>query len=120
MAEEPRCTTVYFDGACPVCSREIAHYRTRPGADALQFVDVSGDARMEPDLDRDAALKRMHVRMADGSLRDGAAAFAAIWQALPGWRWLGRMASWPVVAPLLELGYRGFLATRPLWRKPQP
>lgn len=119
MAQEPSCTTVYYDGACPVCSREIAHYRTRPGAERLDFVDVTTATDTGPDLDRDAALKRMHVRMADGSLRDGAAAFTAIWQALPGWRWLGRLTALPGVSHGLELGYRGFLATRPLWRKPR-
>lgn len=117
MSQAPRCTTVYYDGACPVCSREIAHYRTRRGAETLAFVDVSQQAELGPDLDRDAALRRMHVRMADGSLRDGAAAFAAIWRALPGWRWLGRVAAWPGIAQGLELGYRGFLATRRVWRR---
>jgi predicted DCC family thiol-disulfide oxidoreductase YuxK len=59
----------------------------------------------------------MHVRRADGSLASGAAAFATLWQALPGWRVLGRVAALPGIAPLLELGYRGFLATRGLWRR---
>lgn len=40
MSETPR-TEVYFDGACPVCSREIATYRRAQGAEALRFIDVS-------------------------------------------------------------------------------
>jgi predicted DCC family thiol-disulfide oxidoreductase YuxK len=110
-------TEVYYDGACPVCSREIATYRRAEGAEGLRFVDVScPDATLAPDLTREDALARMHVRRADGSLVSGAAAFAALWSALPRWAWLGRIAALPVVAPLLELGYRGFLRVRRAWR----
>ena len=110
-------TEVYYDGACPVCSREIAAYQRAKGAEALCFVDVSRpDAALAPGLTREAALARMHVRRADGSMASGAAAFAALWSALPGWAWLGRIAALPVVAPLLELGYQGFLRVRRAWR----
>lgn len=110
-------TEVYYDGACPVCSREIAAYRRAKGAEALCFVDVSQpDAPLAPGLTREAALARMHVRRADGSMASGAAAFAALWSALPGWAWLGRVAALPLIAPMLELGYRGFLRARRAWR----
>jgi demethoxyubiquinone hydroxylase (CLK1/Coq7/Cat5 family) len=110
--------TVYFDGACPVCSREIAAYRRQPGADACTWVDAAAcDPRaLGPALDRDAALAVMTVRRGDGTLLRGAAAFAAIWQALPRTRALGRIAAWPPVAAVLEVGYRGFLRLRQLWR----
>lgn len=117
MSDPPVCI-VYYDGGCPVCSREIAHYRTRRGAERLAFVDVSGAGDPAPDLPREAALARMHVRRADGQLVSGAAAFAALWRALPGWRWLGRIAAWPGVAQCLDISYRGFLRLRPLWRRP--
>ncbi len=117
MPQDERCATVYYDGACPVCSREIAHYRRQRGAESLRFVDVSQGGDPAPDLSREAALARMHVRLPDGSLRDGAAAFAALWRSLPGWRWLGRIASLPGIAQALELGYRGFLRGRRMWRR---
>ncbi len=111
-------TTVYYDGACPICSREIAQYRKVQGAERLDFVDVTAcDANgLGPGLSRDAALARMHVRRADGSLASGAAAFAEIWQQLPKLAWAGRLAASPVVLPILELGYRLFLRVRRLWR----
>ncbi len=114
----PACT-VYFDGACPVCSREIAHYRTRAGAERLAFVDVSAAAGNDPapDLSREAALARMHARLPDGTLVSGAAAFAALWSALPGWRWLGRVVALPGPRHVAEGAYRLFLAARPLWRR---
>jgi predicted DCC family thiol-disulfide oxidoreductase YuxK len=59
-------TTVYYDGACPICSREIGQYRKVQGAERLDFVDVTAcDATgLGPGLSRDAALARMHVRRA--------------------------------------------------------
>ncbi len=111
-------TEIYYDGACPVCSREISQYRRLRGAEALSFVDVSACPveALGPDLSRAAALERMHVRLADGRLVSNAAAFVAVWRALPGLRWLGWIAGLPVVLPALELGYRAFLLLRPLWR----
>lgn len=117
-AEAPaaRCT-VYYDGACPLCRREIEHYRAQQGAEAIAWVDVAAsDAAPEPDLAREQALARMHVRRADGTLAGGALAFAQIWSELPRYVWLGRIASWPPVAAVLELGYRLFLQARRLWR----
>jgi predicted DCC family thiol-disulfide oxidoreductase YuxK len=99
--------TVYYDGACPICSREIAQYQKAAGAERLAFVDVSGscDQPLGPGLTRDAALARMHVRRADGVLVSGAAAFAELWRQLPRLAWAGRLASSPLVLPVLELGY---------------
>lgn len=111
--------TVYFDGACPVCSREIAVYRTGPGADRITWTDISRceAAELGADLPREAALARLHLRRPDGSLVAGAAAFAALWQSLPRWAWLGRLFGAGAGLWLLEAGYRAFLLVRPLWRK---
>lgn len=107
--------TVFYDGACPLCRREIAFYRRRKGADAVDWVDVSqtmGDM-VVPGLTRDAALGRFHVRDADGLLLSGGAAFSRLWLALPSFRRLGRICQvWPMPG-LLEIGYRFFLKFRP-------
>jgi predicted DCC family thiol-disulfide oxidoreductase YuxK len=112
--------TVYYDGACPLCTREIAHYRKSRGAERLAFVDVTicgPEALGAAGLTRNAALARMHVRLADGSTASGAAAFAALWRQLPGFASAGRIAGLPVVLPTLELGYRAFIVVRRLWRR---
>ncbi|MCU0983634.1 MAG: DUF393 domain-containing protein [Acetobacteraceae bacterium] len=109
---------VYYDGACPICRREIAHYQGRAGAETILWVDASACApeALGPGLTREAALARMHVRTPDGALVSGAAAFAALWSSLPGFRWLGKVVSaWPV-APVAEWAYRGFLVIRRTWR----
>ncbi len=113
--------TVYYDGGCPLCRAEIGHYRKSRGAERLAFVDVAGEdaTALGSDLDRATALGRFHVRGRDEKLTDGAAAFARIWLALPGWRWLGRLLSVRVFGrrPLLvpaEAAYRLSLPLRPV------
>jgi demethoxyubiquinone hydroxylase (CLK1/Coq7/Cat5 family) len=115
----PTCT-VYFDGACPLCRREIAHYRSLPGAEGMSWVDASScdAASLGAGLDRDDALARLHVRRDDGTLVSGAAAFAAIWSRLPAYSALGRLASWRPLLSTMEAAYVAFLRLRRLWRRP--
>jgi predicted DCC family thiol-disulfide oxidoreductase YuxK len=109
---------VFYDGGCPVCSREIKFYRARPGANGFEWVDVHRTQEsLGPGLSREAALARLHVRLADGTLLSGAAAFAAMWRNMPGMRWLGRWLQVPPFGALAELGYRIFLGVRRTWRR---
>ncbi len=109
---------VYFDGACPLCSREIATYRGARGGDQLQWVDAAAceGAALGPALTREAALARLHVRLPDGRLISGARAFVAIWEQLPAFRALALLARIPGAVWVMEGAYRAFLRLRPLWR----
>jgi demethoxyubiquinone hydroxylase (CLK1/Coq7/Cat5 family) len=110
--------TVYFDGSCPVCSREIAMYRRRPGAESCEWVDAAAcpDAALGSDLSRPTALARFHVRRADGTLVSGMRGFALLWQALPATAWLGRLAAMGPMPAVLDAAYRVFLVLRRSWR----
>ena len=116
-AAHPQQLTVLFDGACPLCRREIGVYQglcpVDPGMQ-VKFADVSlNQTALPPGGDPAAYLKRFHVQLADGSVRSGAEAFVALWAVLPGWRWLATAARLPGVTPLMELTYRAFLTVRP-------
>ena len=107
--------TVYYDGACPVCRREIGFYRKRTGAE-VRYCDVAAEVCPAPDLDRERALRRFHVRLPDGILVSGAAAFLALWRATPGFRLPARLLSSAPVVAVLDMAYGGFLTLRRLWR----
>lgn len=109
-------TTVFFDGACPLCRREIALYQGAAPASPVEWVDVSrfgeGAAR-DTGQSCGALMARFHVRTPDGVVRSGAAAFISLWLLYPGWRWLGKFGRLPGMERLLELLYLGFLRLRP-------
>ncbi|WP_420404488.1 thiol-disulfide oxidoreductase DCC family protein [Nisaea sp.] len=105
---------VYFDGSCPICSREIAAYRRVRGAERIEWQDVSiiEGRQIAEDLSAGEAMSRFHLRRRDGTLVSGAEAFGHLWSALPLFRLLGRFALLPPVTFLLERLYRLFLPLR--------
>jgi ubiquinone biosynthesis monooxygenase Coq7 len=106
--------TVLYDGACPLCRREIGIYRGLQPNSPVCFADVNDSAQpLPPDTTRDQLLARFHVRRSDGQLLSGAQAFLALWAALPGWRWLALAGRLPGAAWAMERTYRLFLRWRP-------
>ena len=109
--------TVLYDGACPLCRREIGIYRgLRPlrSDSPVSFADVNDTAlQLPPGITREQLLARFHVRSNDGQLLSGAQAFLALWAALPGWRWLALAGRLPGAVWLMERSYRLFLRWRP-------
>ena len=107
--------TVYYDGDCPLCLREIGFYQQRRGACEIRWIDLAAQQGewAAPDLRRSEALERFHVRLADGRLVDGARAFTEVWRALPAFRVAGSLLSTRPVLWLLEPLYTLFLRFRP-------
>lgn len=105
---------VLYDGQCPLCSREIAHYRRRRGADGIEWLDVTcSDTDPAPlGVTREAALARFHVRDTRGIWRTGAAGFVLLWSGLPAYRWLARLVTALRLLPAMEWGYTRFLRWR--------
>jgi deoxyribodipyrimidine photo-lyase len=103
---------VWFDSNCPLCRREIALLRWLDDRrNVILFVDACDPSTSCP-IDRAEILSRFHAQE-EGRLLSGAAAFAAMWRAIPVLRPIGLLADWPPVTPLFEAGYRGFLRIRP-------
>lgn len=103
---------VWFDGDCPLCRGEISLIRRLDRRGAIDFIDVARGEALCP-LDRSELLRRFHAQERGGPMLSGAAAFAAMWRAVPLLRPLGLIAQWTPALWFLELAYRGFLRVRP-------
>lgn len=104
--------TVWHDGTCPLCRREIALMRRLDTRGAIRFVDATmADAGACP-TDRRELLARFHADEG-GTLLSGAAAFVAMWRPIPVLRPLGLLARSPLVLRVLERMYLAFLRVRP-------
>ena len=103
---------VWFDGACPLCQREISLMRRLDRDGAITFVDVSEGGDPSCPIDQRELLARFHAEE-DGKVVSGAAAFAAMWRAIPSLRPLGMIARNRFVLAVLERLYVLFLKVRP-------
>jgi len=106
--------TVYYNGACPICRREIEHYQRLCQRESapLAWVDISREPLVLAPRGGDSlsARRRLHAVDAAGTLHAGVAAFAELWARLPRYRWLARLLRRPGPRALAERLYEGLLA----------
>jgi predicted DCC family thiol-disulfide oxidoreductase YuxK len=105
---------VLYDGQCPMCSREISHYRRVRGADRVAWIDVADPSTPMPidGVSRNAAMAAFHVRDADGRWLTGADGFAELWSHLRGYRHLALAVRRLHLLPLMNRAYRAFARWR--------
>ena len=93
-------TTLYFDGQCPLCSREIAKLK-KSVLEPISFVDIH-----EADLsktDKTLFLKKLHL-FRDGEVEVGFKANLSLWIATR-YGWLFAVFKVPLVFELCDAIY---------------
>ena len=102
--------TVYYDGKCGLCRREIEYYKRVAPVDRFVWLDIANDPAGLADLDisQADALRRLHARDSFGNIYVGVAAFIAIWQGLNYWRYLAMIISLPFFQPMVAYAYDRF------------
>lgn len=105
--------SMLYDGGCPLCSREVAHYRRLDKAGNVRWADISAnqDILSKYGISYPAAMKHLHV-IENDKIVVGAPAFAIVWTQLPYYRHLARIARLPGVMRILDAGYRIFAKRR--------
>ncbi|KAL1527710.1 hypothetical protein AB1Y20_009095 [Prymnesium parvum] len=109
----PPQVTLFWDGGCPLCSREIAYYKWLDTSRRVDWVDIhAAPEKLEPyGITSSNALRVIHAIDSRGQLQEsrvGVPAFLAIWEQLPYWKVLPPIlhripSAMPVVAAAYEL-----------------
>ncbi len=109
---------VFYDGGCPLCRREIQHYRRLDRLRRLRWVDITREpARVvRYGLTVEQAMRRFHVLDRFGCWQTGVSAFLELWSHLPYYRWMACVVRVLRLRRPLELLYRRWADWR-LWRR---
>jgi predicted DCC family thiol-disulfide oxidoreductase YuxK len=95
--------TLYYDGNCPLCLREIrALQKLRD--ERLQLVDIHSYNPAPGEPARESMLLRLHLRTADGGWLSGVDATVKAWSHTR-WGFLSRPLRWPLLTPLADRAY---------------
>ncbi|MGO4999702.1 thiol-disulfide oxidoreductase DCC family protein [Oceanisphaera sp. W20_SRM_FM3] len=110
--------TVFYDGRCGLCDREIAFYRRHADADSVLWLDIwlHEPLLLAAGLTQAQCLQKLHLLDEHNQLHTGVDAFLLLWQTVPKLRGLAWLARFAPFRGLLAFGYRLFL----VWYKRQP
>ncbi len=105
---------VFYDDACPLCTKEINHYRKLKTCHPINWVPIHQDQNMlnSFEFSKHALLERLHVVRGDGVIVTGASAFATIWYSIQRYHWLGATVYKLHLIPTLEFFYTRFAKWR--------
>lgn len=104
---------VFYDGACPLCIREMRMLGRRDRKQRIRFVDIST-------ADFDAAsvgltlrvmMDRIHGRLPDGTVIEGVEVFRRLYAAV-GFGPIVTLTRLPGVRQILDVAYRWFAKNR--------
>ena len=109
----PFAVEVFFDGACPLCRREIEMLQRKDKERRILFTDIA-DPKFDPasvGVSWDSLMARIHGRLPDGTLIEGVEVFRRLYAAV-GFGSLVALTRLPLVTELLDLSYRAFAKNR--------
>ena len=106
--------TVFYDGKCGLCSKEINHYKkiAPDGLFVWQDITSSADGLNKHGITLAEGLKFLHTVSHDGQVHVGLDSFILIWRQLSRWRILAEFVSLPLIRQTAELCYCLFASWR--------
>ena len=102
--------TVFYDGKCGLCSKEINHYRkiAPAGIFLWQDITVSAEDLRKEGISLSEGLKLLHAKNSEGQMHVGVDAFILIWRQLKRWRVLAALVGMPIIRQIAHVAYRAF------------
>ncbi len=88
--------TLYYDGTCPLCAKEITLLK-RLTKNKILFVDIHQLKRKDNSVpSTEVLLRRLHLQSNSGEWLVGLDATVKVWGYTP-YRWLFRILRWPFI-----------------------
>jgi predicted DCC family thiol-disulfide oxidoreductase YuxK len=108
--KNPSMISVFFDGKCNLCSKEINYYQRIAPKNTFNWVDIT---KTPGELDKfeiklSDGLRLMHVADSNGNIFTGVDAFIIMWKQIKYWKFLGLFVSLPIVKQIANLLYQYF------------
>ena len=106
--------TVFYDGKCGLCSKEINHYRKVAPVGVFDWQDIteSADGLEQEGISLSEGLKLLHAKDSNGKMHVGVDAFILIWKQLKCWRVLALLVGLPIIQQIANATYRIFASWR--------
>lgn len=106
--------TVFYDGGCNLCNKEIRHYKRLDRMHQILWIDIATSRHnlADYDLTFEDAMSELHATRGNGENISGVDAFIAIWETLQEYRWLAAAAKLVTVKKVLVLIYPHFARWR--------
>lgn len=105
--------TVFYDGLCPLCVKEMSQLAKSDKQGYLAFYDINQSllATEHPDIDFAQANTFLHAKTWDGKLVTGLDVTHQAWQ-LVGRGWMIAPLRWPIIRVLADKAYIIFANNR--------
>ncbi len=87
---------VLFNDSCPICSKEINHYKSLDNN--INWIDINNldvACKISGKNHREL-LRRLHV-IKDDKVYSGVRAFIIMWLNIPKYKWIARIVSLPII-----------------------
>jgi predicted DCC family thiol-disulfide oxidoreductase YuxK len=104
---------VFYDGGCPLCTREMHLLRRLDRRGRIRCVDIAADGfdAGRVGVTWEALMDRIHGRLSDGTLVEGVEVFRRLYAAV-GFSRTVALTRLPGIAQALDLAYRLFARNR--------
>ena len=106
--------TVYYDGKCGLCSKEIKYYKKISQDNVFNWLDIASYPHHLNNINvsQHHALLYLHALDKNNNLHIGVDAFILIWKNLKNWRILSIFISLPVIKQISDIIYKIFAKYR--------
>ncbi len=113
MSEAKAELTIFYDGQCPLCVREMNHLRRADRQGCLRLVDIQqpGFAEDFPHIDPYAARTVLHADARDGTQLLGLDVTYRAWSLVGKGFWIAPLR-WPVIRWFADKAYLWFARNR--------